>query len=100
MQALSRDLRPLPARLRARHPALALSQAAIDSTGGFDPKYFVYFEDFDWSVRLNNITRTAYVPAVQIGHHGGGAAQKGFKHIYYFTKSGLRFYRRHGWKWF
>jgi len=74
-------------------------RAAIDSTGGFDPKYFLYFEDFDWSVRLNRITKTAYVPTVQIGHHGGGAAQKGLKHIYYFVKSGLRFYRRHGWKW-
>jgi len=73
---------------------------AIDSTGGFDPRYFLYFEDFDWSVRLNRVTKTAYVPAVQIGHHGGGAAKKGFKHIYYFVKSALRFYRRHGWKWF
>ena len=75
-------------------------RAAIDRTGGFDPKYFLYFEDFDWSVRLNRITKTAYVPTVQIGHHGGGAASKGLKHIYYFVKSGLRFYRSHGWKWF
>ena len=51
-------------------------------------------------MRLNEVTRTAYVPSVQIGHHGGGAAKKGLKHIYYFVKSGLRFYRRHGWKWF
>ena len=75
-------------------------RVAIDKTGGFDPRYFLYFEDFDWSVRLNRITKTAYVPTVQIGHHGGGAASKGLKHIYYFVKSGLRFYRTHGWKWF
>jgi GT2 family glycosyltransferase len=75
-------------------------RVAIDSTGGFDPRYFLYFEDFDWSVRLNRVTKTAYVPSVQIGHHGGGAAKKGMKHIYYFVKSGLRFYRLHGWKWF
>jgi len=75
-------------------------RVAIDSTGGFDPRYFLYFEDFDWSVRLNRITKTAYVPSVQIGHHGGGAAKKGMKHVYYFVKSGLRFYRLHGWKWF
>ena len=74
-------------------------RVAIDSTGGFDPRYFLYFEDFDWSVRLNRVTKTAYVPTVQIGHHGGGAANKGLKHIYYFVKSGLRFYRLHGWKW-
>jgi len=51
-------------------------------------------------VRLNRITKTAYVPLVEIGHHGGHAARKGFRHIYWFVKSGLRFYRRHGWKWF
>jgi hypothetical protein len=73
---------------------------AIDRTGGFDPKFFLYFEDFDWSVRLNLITKTAFVPSVQIGHHGGHAARKGMRHIRWFVKSGFRFYRLHGWKWF
>ncbi|HEY5861788.1 MAG TPA: glycosyltransferase family 2 protein [Casimicrobiaceae bacterium] len=73
---------------------------AIDRTGGFDPKFFLYFEDFDWSVRLNLITKTAYVPSVQIGHHGGHASRKGPRHIGWFVRSGWRFYRLHGWKWF
>ena len=73
---------------------------AIDRTGGFDPKFFLYFEDFDWSVRLNLITQTAFVPSVEIGHHGGHAARKGLSHIRWFVKSGIRFYRLHGWKWF
>ena len=73
---------------------------AIDRTGGFDPKFFLYFEDFDWSVRLNLITQTAFVPSVEIGHHGGHAARKGLSHIRWFVKSGMRFYRLHGWKWF
>ena len=49
---------------------------AIEATGGFDPRFFLYFEDFDWSVRLNRVTRTVYVPAVKIVHHGGGAAKR------------------------
>jgi len=73
---------------------------AIDRTGGFDPRFFLYFEDFDWSVRLNKITRTAYVPSVQVVHHGGNAAGKGFAHVRWFVKSGRRFYRKHGWRWF
>jgi len=94
-----------PPRVVIGIPALSgafmlAKRVAIDSTGGFDPRYFLYFEDFDWSVRLNRVTKTAYVPSVQIGHHGGGAAKKGMKHIYYFVKSALRFYRLHGWKWF
>jgi GT2 family glycosyltransferase len=72
---------------------------AVDVTGGFDPGYFLYFEDFDWSVRLNRVAGSAYVPTVRIVHHGGGAAQKGWRHIAWFAKSAARFYRKHGWKW-
>jgi GT2 family glycosyltransferase len=72
---------------------------AVDTTGGFDPAYFLYFEDFDWSVRLNRITGSAYVPSVRIVHHGGGAARKGARHIAHFARSAVRFYRKHGWKW-
>jgi GT2 family glycosyltransferase len=78
---------------------MLVKRDAIDRTGGFDPKFFLYFEDFDWSVRLNRVTKTAYVPTVEIGHHGGGAARKGWRHVRWFVKSGFRFYRRHGWKW-
>ena len=79
---------------------LLVRRAAIDATGGFDPKFFLYFEDFDWTVRLNRITKTAYVPGVRIVHHGGGASRKGWRHVAWFVKSGVRFYRKHGWKWF
>src|SRR4029079_8550731 len=29
-------------------------RSAIDATGGFDPKFFLYFEDYDWSVRFRS----------------------------------------------
>ena len=72
---------------------------AIEATGGFDPRFFLYFEDFDWSVRLNRVTRSVYVPAVKIVHHGGGAAKKEPHHIGYFVRSAARFFNKHGWKW-
>ena len=72
---------------------------AIDRTGGFDPRFFLYFEDFDWSVRLNAVTQSAYVPSVAVVHHGGGAARKGWRHVAWFVASAMRFYSRHGWKW-
>ncbi|HEX6137437.1 MAG TPA: glycosyltransferase family 2 protein [Casimicrobiaceae bacterium] len=72
---------------------------AIDRTGGFDPRFFLYFEDFDWSVRLAEVARNAFVPSVTIVHHGGGAARKGWRHVRWFVASGVRFYAKHGWKW-
>jgi GT2 family glycosyltransferase len=77
---------------------MLVRRKAIDATGGFDPKFFLYFEDFDWSVRLGKVTQTAYLPSFQVVHHGGGAARKGWKHIGWFAKSALRFYRKHGWR--
>jgi hypothetical protein len=79
---------------------MLVRRKAIDVTGGFDPKYFLYFEDFDWSVRLNKVTKTAYLPSFRVVHHGGHAAGKGLRHIGWFVKSGVRFYRKHGWRWF
>ena len=72
---------------------------AVDQTGGFDPQFFLYFEDYDWTIRLNRVTRTAYVPSFEVVHHGGGASRKGFRHVAHFVKGGWRYYRKHGWKW-
>jgi len=91
----AREIIDIPAMSGA---CLLVKRNAIDATGGFDPKFFLYFEDFDWTVRLNRITRTAYLPAMRVVHHGGGAARKGFAHIAWFVRSGWRFYRKHGWR--
>jgi GT2 family glycosyltransferase len=72
---------------------------AIEATGGFDPGFFLYFEDFDWSMRLNRVTRSVYVPKVRIVHHGGGARKKGLRHVGYFLRSAARFFNKHGWQW-
>ena len=66
---------------------------------GFDPRYFLYFEDYDLSLRTHNIARVAYVPAVRVLHHGGGAARKGSAHIRMFATSAIKFFIRFGWKW-
>ncbi len=72
---------------------------ALKTLGGFDPRYFLYFEDYDLSLRTHAIAGVAYVPAIRIRHFGGGAAKKGKRHIGYFIASALRFFNRFGWKW-
>ncbi|KAK47623.1 glycosyltransferase family 2 protein [Caballeronia sp. LZ029] len=71
----------------------------LESLGGFDPRYFLYFEDYDLSLRTRRVARIAYVPSVRILHHGGGAAKKGSVHIKLFVTSAYRFFNRFGWKW-
>ena len=49
----------------------------LQTVGGFSDKYFLYFEDFDLSIRLGSQGRLVFNPAIQIVHHGGYAAKKG-----------------------
>ena len=68
--------------------------------GGFDPDFFLYFEDYDLSLCAARLTRLAYVPAVRVVHHGGHAARKGWHHIRLFVSGAARFFNKHGWRWF
>jgi GT2 family glycosyltransferase len=68
----------------------------LQRLGGFDEAYFLYFEDFDLSLRAHAYGPLAYVPAMHIVHPGGNAARKGLRHIGLFARSALRFYRTHG----
>ncbi len=78
---------------------MLVRSAALRAVGGFNDKYFLYFEDFDLSLRLGSQGRLVFNPAMQIVHHGGYAASKGWRHVKYFMKSGITFFNQHGWRW-
>jgi len=71
----------------------------LKQLAGFDARYFLYFEDYDLSLRAHDVTRVVYAPAVRVLHHGGGAARKGSVHIRMFMSSAYKFFDRFGWKW-
>ena len=68
---------------------------ALVRTQGFDPAFFLYFEDFDLSVRINYFSSIARVADVRIVHAGGRAAAKGWRHVWWFARSAWRFYWKH-----
>lgn len=72
--------------------------AVLQSVGGFDARYFLYFEDFDLSLRVHEKGRLAYLPTMHITHLGGDSASKGLRHIAMFVRSGVLFYNTHGWR--
>ncbi len=73
---------------------------ALEKAGGFDGRYFMYFEDFDLSVRIARDRSLACLPAMRIVHRGGDSARKGIVHIGMFVRSAFRFYNTHGWRLF
>lgn len=77
---------------------MLMRTALFVKLGGFDPRFFMYFEDYDLSMRMGREAAVAYVPQARIVHHGGEAARKGWRHVVWFVTSAWRFFARHGWK--
>ncbi|MFT4613550.1 MAG: GT2 family glycosyltransferase [Bacteroidia bacterium] len=79
---------------------MLVKTASLRAVAGFDEDYFLYFEDFDLSLRLREqgLGSLLFWPDMRIVHHGGHAARKGLLHLQYFLVSGWRFFRRHGWR--
>jgi GT2 family glycosyltransferase len=73
-------------------------QEVLRAVGGFSPDYFLYFEDYDLSLRVGRRSSVAFVPAVRVTHSGGNAARKGGRHILLFVRGAATFFRTHGWK--
>jgi N-acetylglucosaminyl-diphospho-decaprenol L-rhamnosyltransferase len=56
---------------------LLLRRAAFESVGGFDSRYFMYFEDVDLGDRLGRAGwLNVYVPTAEVTHLGGHATRR------------------------
>ena len=77
---------------------MLMRTALFRRLGGFDPRFFLYFEDYDLSLRVGREAEVAFVPQARIVHHGGEAARKGPRHVAWFVRSAWRFFATHGWR--
>lgn len=72
-------------------------RAVYDVLGGFDERFFVYYEEVDFSLRARRAGYRSYYIADTSAHHIGGAssAKAGPKRLYYYFQSRLRFAEKH-----
>jgi GT2 family glycosyltransferase len=70
--------------------------ATLKAIGGFDPGYFLYFEDFDLSMRARRVARNTYVPKAFIIHERQSAHRHSWKLKLRFIRSAWRYFNRWG----
>ena len=70
---------------------------ALRRAGGFDPRYFLYFEDVDLSRSVQRAGfRTVCLPQASVVHLWGRAHHKSPRLALAFAQSGIRYFRKWG----
>jgi len=72
----------------------------LKAAGGFDERYFLYFEDADLSRKVQDYGyRTVYFPDVIVTHAWERMAHKSWLGTWLFMKSAYKYFRKWGFKW-
>lgn len=73
----------------------------LDRLGGFDPRYFMYFEDFDLSRSFQAFgARTVYYPYVSAIHGWERASYKNISLTIIHLVNMVHYFNKWGWKWY
>lgn len=72
----------------------------LKAVAGFDPRYFLYLEDFDLSRKFQQEGfRTVYCPEASVIHYWTRGAHKNIRMTMVFIVSMCRYFNKWGWKW-
>jgi GT2 family glycosyltransferase len=65
--------------------------------GGFDERFFLYFEDFDLSLRSTKLARNVYFPRAHVVHERQSAHKKSWRLKAIFAMSAFQYFSKWGW---
>lgn len=80
---------------------MLIKNQAFKSVNGFDSRYFMYFEDYDFCLELEKKDyQIIYAPQCTITHFYAKEAHKNFKLFKIFMFSMVKFFNKWGWRFF
>lgn len=74
-----------------------LRVATLAKVGGFDPRFFMYLEDFDLVRRIHAKYKTIFYPKVEVIHEFAKGSYKNHKLMIYHIKSAIAYFNKYGW---
>ena len=76
--------------------ALFVRKESFEAAGGFDERFFLYFEDMDLCSRVRSMgQRVAFYPEVVIRHLGGASSTSGHLQKREFYRSQRLYFEKH-----
>jgi GT2 family glycosyltransferase len=64
---------------------------------GFDERFFLYFEDFDLSLRSQSLARNVYLPSASVIHERQSEHRRSWYLKWVFAQSAFRYFCKWGW---
>ena len=71
--------------------------SVLKEIGLFDPRYFMYFEDFDLVRRIHKVSKTVFYPHVNIVHAHNAEHRRNKKLLMMSLRSAILYYNKWGW---
>jgi GT2 family glycosyltransferase len=71
----------------------------LQRLGGFDERFFLYFEDADLTRRVNCISEAWYCPDAVITHRWARASAQSAAMFRVLIESAVQYFTKWGWKW-
>ena len=76
---------------------MMLRTSVLESSGLFDERFFMYFEDFDFVRRVNRYGKVVYYPYADVIHAHGNAHRKSKTLLKAGLKSAVQYFNKWGW---
>lgn len=71
--------------------------SVLQELGGFDERFFMYFEDFDLSMRSQAKAKNVYFPATHVVHERQSAHKRSWRLRLTFARSAFLYFCKWGW---